>query len=362
MVAVLSRKTARVRSAGTPLFPLAVLSLLLALGGLVRVSAMPVEARTQETWYAYMHEIDYDFAARVVPGLIYESDLVRGQDLIRQRVPVEPPAYRRVLVPRLLERLTLSFPYTFTADRPGEITAVYRVDAVLSAPGYWQKSMPLVAPTTVRSTGTTLEIPGFGAEVPVKQILADMERLQTEQRLTYDQLELRVRPVVSVSVAGQKEPVETELSPELMLYFRSREVALEVEEPRIIRGEQTFSTTTVVPMTVQVLGRPVRVATLRLLSTALLVAFAVLLAVLGILRWLKRRALAADDLRHLGGALLTAGAVEYPPGVVIVEVQSVHQLISLHLQTHRPVVQVGEECYIIDGTVCYRLRLRQAAM
>ena len=361
-MAVLSRKAVRARTAGTSSFLLAALSLVLALGGMVRVSALPVEARTQETWYAYRQALAYDFSARVTSGLIYPSELVHGRDLIRQRVPVEPPAYRRVLVPRLLEDLTLSFPYTFFADRPGEITAVYRVDAVLSAPGYWQKSMPLLAPTTVSTTGTTLEIPAFGVEVPVGQILADMERLQTEQKLTYDQLELRVRPVVTVSVAGQKEPVEAELSPELMLYFRSREAALEVEEPRTIRDEQTFSTTTVVPLTVQVLGRPVRVSTLRLLSTALLVAFAVLVAILGALRWLKRRALAADDLRQLGGALIMADAVEYPPGVVIIEVQSVHQLISLHLQTHRPVVQVGEACYIIDGTVCYRLVCQQAAM
>lgn len=348
----------RGQKSGPSLFPLALITLVLALGGLVRVGALPVEARIQETWYAYTQEMAYDFSARVAAGLIYPTDQVRGEDLIRQRLPVEPPAYRRVLVPQLVQGLMLHFPYTFKADRPGAITATVRVDAVLSAPGYWQKSLQLLAPREVSVTGDQLDLSDLAVEVPLRQILADMEKLEQEQKLNYDQLELRVRPIVRVSVAGLKEPLKAQTQPEFVLFFRDREMALEVEEPRVIRDEQNFTVTTVTPMTVQVFGMPVKVATLRLVSTAALGGFAVTVVLLGLLRWLRRRSLAADDLRELGGNLVTASHMEYPPDAVIVDVQTVHQLITLHMQTHRPVVRVGDECYLIDGTVCYRLRLQ----
>lgn len=351
-----SRRKGRGRN-GLPLFPLAVLALFLALGGIVRAAALPVEARTQETWYAYTQEMAYDFTARVTSGLIYPSDQVRGEDLIRQRLPVEPPAYRRVLVPRLVQGLTLSFPYTFKADRSGEITATYRVDAVLSAPGYWQKNLQLLAPSAVTANGDQLDLQGLTVEVPLRQIIADMEKLQADQKLNYDQLELRVRPVVQISVAGQKEPLKAQLQPEFVLFLRDREAALEVEEPRVVREEKSFTVTTVTPMTVQVLGRTVKVSTLRMTSTVALGGFALTIVLLGLIRWLRRRSMSTDDLRQLGGTLITASHMEYPPDAVIVDVQSVHQLITLHMQTHRPVVRVGDECFLIDGTVCYRLRL-----
>ncbi|HYG60184.1 MAG TPA: hypothetical protein VD902_19120, partial [Symbiobacteriaceae bacterium] len=277
------------------------------------------------------------------------------------RIPVDPPAYRRVLVPRLVQELTLLLPYTFKADRPGEIRAAYRVDGVLAAPGYWQKPMQLVAPVEVTVHGDALNLWNLSVEVPVRQIVADMDKLQHDLKLDYDQLELRVKPIIEVTVDGQKQPVSASLQPEFMVFFRDREIAMEVDEPRKVADQQSFTVTTVVPMTVQVLGRPVKVSTLRLVSTAALAGFALLVALVGLLRWLRRRTMAGDDLRQLGGALIVADHMEYPPEVVIVDVQTVHQLITLHMQTHRPVVRVGDYCYLIDGNVCYRLGLETLA-
>lgn len=247
------------RGSGPTPFPLALATLVLAMGAIVRVSALPVEARTQETWYACSQQMSYDFTARVVPGLIY----------------------------------------------PTGITASYRVDAVLSAPGYWQKSLVLLAPQEMTVMGDEVDLSTLAVEVPLRQILTDMEKLSQEQKLNYGQLELRVRPTVRVTTGGQREPVKAQLQPEFLLFFRDREMALEVEEPRTVRDEQSFTVTTVAPMTVQIFGRPVKVSTLRVVSTAALGGFALTIVLLGLLRWLWRRSMTSDDLRHLGATLIT---------------------------------------------------------
>lgn len=57
-------KAPRRRSAW-PWLALSAIGFLLSLGVVVQVQAVPAEARTSETWYAYKQELSYDFTARV---------------------------------------------------------------------------------------------------------------------------------------------------------------------------------------------------------------------------------------------------------------------------------------------------------
>lgn len=349
------RRTGQV---GWSLLTWSALIFALALGAVVQVSALPVEARTQETWYAYSHQIDFDYTAQVEPGLVYPTHLVKAGDLIRQRLPIDPPAYRRVLVPKLVQSLTFNLPYAFRADRPGEIHLTYRIDGELSAPGFWQRPFPLLPEQTLELSGTEVNLSDLQLDIPVRQIVADMEQLNDAQRLNYERLELKVRPVFLVRVAGQREPVEAMLQPEFVVAFRDREHALEVDEPRVVQDAQTRSITKVVPRTMALLGREVKVATVRLFSVITVVLLSVMVLGLGLIRFLRHRNQAVDDLRQLGGALIDSEQVEYPGEMVVVKVRSVRQMLTLHLQTHRPVIRTGSVCHLIDGNVCYRLVLK----
>lgn len=344
---------------GWSLLPMSLLVFVLAMGAVVRVNALPVEARTQETWYAYSHQLAFDYSAVVQQGLVYPTAVMRAEDLIRQRLPVDPPAYRRVLVPKLVEGLTFALLYTFRADRPGDMEVTYRVDGVLSAPGFWQRPYPLMPERTMRVSGTEFSLSGLSLEIPVRQIVADMVLLNETQRLNYERLELKVRPVIQVTVAGQREPVEAVLQPEFVVAFRDRDSALEIDEPRVVQDAQSRSVTHVVPLTVDLFGRQVKVATVRLVSVAALVVLSVVVLGLGLVRFLRRRGQAVDDLRQLGGALIDSEQVEYPGDMVVVEVRTVRQMLTLHLQTHRPVIRTGNVCHLIDGNMCYRLVLKE---
>lgn len=335
------------------LAPLA--ALLLALGGLVRAYAMPAEARSQERWYAYSHQIAYDFTAHVTAGEIYPADQMRAPDLLRTRPPVDPPLYRRVLLSRLTESVTLSFPYTFEADRPGEIRATYWAEGTLTVPGLWQRPYALAPPRQLTVAGWSLSLGDFAVVIPVQEIIRDLERLTAEMRLNHDQAEVRVRPVIRVEVGGLQAPVAAEMTTDLVLAIRGVNHTLEVDEPRLVRESKSLEETRVTPATVTLLGRAHRVAAVRSWALGAISLCSLILAGILVYRRLRQPPDPDDLLDRLGSSLIRARSFEPPPGVALVDLAGVKQLLTLHLQTERPVVRTPAACFLVDGSTCYRL-------
>lgn len=326
-----------------------------ALGATVHVSALPAEARTRETWYSYKQEFKYDFDARVQPGPIYTNSLVSSADLYRLRLPIDPPAYRRVLLGKLTDTVRFKLPFTFVADRPADMQVVYWVEGVLSAPGYWQKPYPLLAKQTLQLNTAEVDLRDLSVEIPVKKLIAETKDLQKAVNMMFDPLELRIKPVFQVQVNGLKEPVATEVGQEIVMIIRGSEAVLEIDDTRTATDSKTFATTVVVPNTVRLLGWEVAVATLRQFAIwALTVAAGVLgIGLLG--RYFKRQR-GASELKRLGSSLIVARSFTLPADAAVVDVGTAQQLVALHLQTDRPVVRVGEVYYLLDGSTCYRLK------
>ncbi len=343
------------------LLTLAAIAFLLALGMVIRVSALPVEARTSEVWYAYEHQLDYDFTAHVLPGQpVYPDPAMSSGDLHRRSLPVEPPVYRRVVLARLADRLVLHLPYRYIADRPADLTVTYRVDGRLVVPNLWERPYPLLPEQRLQvANAAEVSLEDLRVEIPIRTLLEELAVLSDTLRVSHDQAEIRVRPVIRVEVAGVREPVTAELTPDIRVYVRGLTTAVELDEPRRFDGKQSFSVTRIEPVTVNLLGRPVRVATLRWIALLLLGVCTVVLAVVLLRRWLRRRSARAVDLRQLGPALITAAGVTLPEGATIVEVESPQQLLALHLQTERPVIRVGETYYLLDGLICYCLMMAE---
>lgn len=339
------------------LLSLAVVAFALSLGGLIRATAMPVEARTQEVWYGYTQELKYDFTARVEPGAIYSAQHLSSQELLRVRLPVEPPAFRRVLVTQLTESITLALPYSFAADRPGDIKVTYRVDGTLTVPGLWQRPLSLLPAQEMIVSGTEVRLDDLAVYIPVGDIVQELRTLTTEMKVSHEQAELRVRPVFQVEVAGQREPVTTGFAPDIVVNIRGSNHSIEVDEPQVHREEKSLSVTSVVPITVNILGLEVRVAIIRQVALTALALFATGLGLTLFFRWLRRQGMVANDLKRLGTSLITAKGFELPTDATIIDVKSASQLITLHLQTDRPVIRVGPTCYLLDGVTCYRLSL-----
>lgn len=336
---------------------LAVIAFALSLGGLVRVSAMPAEARIQETWFAYSHELRLDYSARVRKGSVYASDTIGPDALLRTKAPGEPPVYRRVLVSQLTDRISISMPYVFKTDRPAEIKASYRVDGTMTVPGLWQKPYPMLSQKEITVTGTELSITDMTVEIPVKQLVGDIQKWIDEMRLSHDQLEIKLRPVVQVTVNGQREPINAGFAPEFTVLLRNP-ATVEVDEPKALTDSKSFVTTTVTSRTLSFFGRQFSLVLIRQVALIGLSLIAAALVVMMALQWLQRRAAGSGGLKRLGSSLVNASHFTVPPDAALVDVPDAQQLISLHLRTDRPVIQTREACYLVDGNTCYRLLLR----
>ena len=139
-----------------------------------------------------------------------------------------------------------------------------------------------------------------------------------------------------------------------MVLVRSGGIGVEVDEPRTVTDSQQFETNERVPLSVNLWGWTVPVALLRQVAYGALGLFALLVGAGLAARWLQRRRSAAPDLAKLGSGLIRASDFTPPAGVALVDVPHAEQLIHIHLQTERPVVQVGRSYYLLDGTTCYR--------
>lgn len=333
------------------------LAVLLAFGTLMRVYALPAEARLSETWYAYQQQMKYDFAANVQTGNIYPNRVMPSQDLLQVKLPVEPPIYRRALVSKLTDTITLQFPYTFHADRTGTIHVKYWADGVLTVPSLWQRPLPPLPAQEIAVVGDQVTLDKFSVEIPVKQIVTELDKLTQDMKVVQDQAEIRVRPHVSITVDGQKQPVAADLNPEVVVAIRSTGTAVEVDEPKVFSGEQQFTETKLLPATVDVFGYKIGLAAARQIAVVALSAFALILAVLLIVQWWRAGKKGEEDLVKLGPALLVVRGLDIPEDATMVDVATPQQLVQLHLQTDRPVIQVGASYYLLDGNTCYRLDL-----
>lgn len=337
---------------------LAALAFILSLGGLVRVSALPAEARIQETWFAYSQDMRITYTAQVKPGSVYPGPTVAPEELLRVRAPGEPPTYRRVLVAQLTDTIRFSVPYSFRADRPSQITATYRIDGTLTAPNLWQRPYPLLPPRDVTVNGTELVIRDMEFHVPVGQLTADLQRLAEELRLSHDQLELRVRPVVELTVDGLREPVTAGYAPEFTVLIRNP-ASVEVDDPKVLNESKSLTSTRVSVRTMKIFGREVLLSTIRTASLIGLTIVALALSAMLVLQWMQRRARSVNDLRRLGNSLIPARHFTVPPDAAMVDLSDAQQLLALHLRTDRPVVQSGNAYYLVDGNTCYRFQARQ---
>lgn len=329
------------------------LAAVLGLGAAVPAYALPVEARTSEPWYAYQSSVGFDFLAHVQEGKFYRQPVLRPDQLLRARLPVEPPAYRRMLIGRFTDGLEIRIPYRFQADRPAPLRARLRVDGAIVLPGLWQNPYPLSPEKQLSVFGT--ELAGVATfAIPIGSLLAEMETTRRDLGLVMEPLEIHVQPVFEVEVAGLREPVQVRQDPDFLITLRAG--AVEVEDPREVRTEKSFAETRVVPVTIPLFGREVRVAVLRQIATGALGACLVLGVILVALRRL-RPADPRTTLQKLGPGLIVARAFELPADAAVAEVWTPRELVRLHVQTERPVIQVGSTYYLLDGTTCYRLSL-----
>lgn len=322
---------------------------VLSLGTVLRAYAMPVEARTTEPWYGYQSVIGYNFTASVVKGRYYNDAVVKPDQLLKNKVPVDPPLYRRVLISQLTESVNVQIPYYFRGDRPATLNAKFRIDGQMVIPGFWQSPYPFVQQKEFSVNG--IEITGTETFViPVKQLLSDMEMTRKDLGVSIEPLEIYIRPYLTVEVAGLQQPIQVENKTEYRIDVRTP--TLDLDDPRESKVEKILSETKIVPITLNILGLDIRVAVLRQISLTALFLF----LALGILMLLLRRKKPDSRglLQRLGTNLLTVRAFELPGDAAIAEVRSAKELIQLQGQTERPVIRVGSTYYLLDGTTCYR--------
>jgi hypothetical protein len=342
-----------------PTLIVAMATFLITLSLVIRANALPAEAHITESWYAYKHEIAYDFNANVLRGSIYASDSIRSEDLLQMRLPTEPPSYRRLLVAKLTDSLTLALPYRFQADRDADITVTYWIDGTFAVPNLWQRPYPFIPKTVVTVHGKEVNLDQLKVEIPIKQLIAELEKLTVETKINQEQAEIRVRPVFQVTVNGLREPIATALAPEIAINMRGTNLAVEVDDSRTVHDEKNYSVSRIIPATVSFLGHSVEVNLLRQIGATLAVILAALTVIVVAVQWGRKKREGGEEIKLLGSSLITADSLEMPYNSAIVEVKSMKELLQLHLLTERPVIQVGQTYYLVDATTCYRVILHE---
>lgn len=327
--------------------------LAISLPWAVRVQAMPADAHITETWYSYKQDLTYNFQAEVGTGTIYKSSPVQARDLLQVRLPTDPPTYSRVLVAKLTDRITLTLPYHFVAEQDADVQVTYSIDGTLTVPNLWQRPYPFVPKTVVNLHGKEVQLYGLKVEIPIKDLMAELEKVTQETKINQEQAEIRVRPVFQVTVGGLREPVAASLAPEILISLRGANYAIEVDEPRTFHDEKSFSEHKILPATISLFGYPVQVNLLREVGTTLAVIFGAVTAAVLAIAWARQRVRAGYDIKKLGPYLVSAAHFEISATAAIVELQSLKELLQLQVQMERPVVQVGRTYYLADLSTCY---------
>lgn len=330
----------------------ALLAVAVSLASVVSTHAMPVEARSTEPWYGYEAKLGFDYTVQVRPGKFYETPVVSPTQLIKVRGPMEPPVYRRVLLSRFTDSISVVVPYQFKADREAPLTARLRIDGMLVLPGIWQKPYPILAQKEFTVTGA--EISGQESfTIPVGALLADMEDTRVKYGIYAEPMEIQMKAVFEVEAAGLKEPVASSSVGEYTVSMRQN--TIEIDDAREIRSQKDFADTQIVPITVGLFGWRVKVAVIRQISLVALVVF--LLAAVGIVWFRRTKPDSRALLEKLGPNLISARSFELPGDTAIVDVRTVREFLQLQAQSERPVIVAKGTYYLQDGTTCYRFHL-----
>jgi hypothetical protein len=323
-----------------------------SLMAVLRVYALPTEARSTQAWYTYQSTVGFDYTAKVQPSSYYQEAEIPPNQLIRRRLPVEPAAYRRVLLSRYADSIQVKVPYQFQGDRPATLLAKVRVDGQLVLPGVYQKPMPWSAEKSFTVSGEVIT----GTEtftIPLRPIFQTLEDTRKTLEIAIEPIELKIQPTFEVQVLGLAEPLTVITKGEHQVDVRSATV--EVDDPKETRQAKTLSQTVVTPTTLDPFGLPFSVSTLRMISVGALLLFLLIALLLTITR--RRHADERGLLERLKANLVVARGFEVPPGVAIAEIPSARELLQVHAQTDRPVIQVNQMYYLLDGATCYRLDL-----
>jgi hypothetical protein len=346
------RTKQRIRFGALPLI-ISGLVLVLSLGSVLAAQAMPVEARITEAWYTYHSKVGFNFAAKVKTGSYYDTPVMQPQALIQVQEPVQPPVFHRVLISQLTDELDVTVPYEYKADRPASLHVSWRIDGMLVLPGYWQKPYPLLAQKDFTIEGT--EAAGVESfRLSVAPFLRDIEQNRTVGIMS-EPLELHIRPVLQIQADGLKQPVAVTNAPEYTIVFRQATVT--VDEPREATLADNLSETRMVPITLSLLGLDLPVGMVRQVS---LIALVSVLAIASILLWTRRQRPDYHQLlQRLGSNVIAATTFELRGEISMVQIREAREFLQLQVQADRPVIRVGDDYYLQDGTICYHLKVGQ---
>lgn len=334
--------------------------LLAALSGFMLARGQALTRPREHPVLRYEVAVGFDFEARVRTGEVYRRSRLGPDDLVRFRLPQEPPAHRHALVARYAEAIDLRVSYRYAADSPQRLSGRLRVRSRLVVPRLWQEDDALRIERAPLS-GTTSLAGEETLSLPVGEIMKHLQAVRDEAGINPDQAELRILTEFEVDAPGAP-PLHAALAPEYVVVFRGG--VLEIDEPRELKEEKVLSRHTS-PEGIVLLGTPVTARTWRTfwasagVSGLLIAAWAnkrtrTLPKVGGRGKRLQRR------LEKLGPGLVLAAAFEPREEHAVAELSSIEQLIRLHVLTDCPVIRVGNVCYLADGGVCYRLVLRGA--
>jgi hypothetical protein len=340
--------------------PIGIGSLVLAvvlLGLWLWAGFQPAVVRRQSVTLKYHEEIGLTYSAAVTPGAIYAKAALGPDDLPRWQTQSDPPIFRRALVTRPLERLTVEFPYTLTFDRPVTITGTTQAAAFLVGQHLWQRPLTLVAPQEVRGQGTSVS-GSLKIDLDVRALADQIVRGYEEAGLVPSAGELWIDPVLDWQATGAGDtPITGSLTgTRLVVYLLGDH--LEIEEKQPATKDQSLTTAQQQVNTLGFGAQRVPLATVRRYAGPA----AALLAMIGLLcLWLAHRfATAAVSPAEgvLGRLALTIDAAELKldPSWAVIQLTEPKDLLRLHTATGRPIVRVGTTYHLLDGTTCYSYR------
>jgi hypothetical protein len=332
---------------------LATLALLLAV---MRVWAMPQVVDQTTVWYDYQASVGFDWTAQVTPGHYYAEATIRPETLIQQKLPVEPPQFRRVLLAPLAQTVTVRMPYSFKADRQADLSLSLQVETVLQIPGYWQQTKKVVPLKTWQVIDQS--VAGEATfTLSLDELKAELERQRTDLGFVVEPLEVQIHPLWQIKAAGMREPVEVQNAPTYRLLYRSS--AIEIDEPKTDAIGHSLTFREPIAQHIALGSRLLSVRWAQGVSLILLGLFGALLAYL-LWRLLSRRKKALGDLlwlRRLQPFVIRVVDFQVPPEVALVWVDAPRELARLQVQTSQTIIQMGDHLYLKDGSTCYAYHL-----
>jgi hypothetical protein len=318
----------------------------------IRVYALPPVTEQTELWYSYQASLSLDWTAKVKPGHYYPQPNISPDALVQQRLPVEPPQFRRVLLAPLAESIIIRIPYRFQGDRPAPLQFSFGVEQALLMPGYWQQVRQIVPVKTWETQEASLSGEAT-VEVPLGQLQAELERARTDLGFVVEPLELEIRPRWEVRSTGLREPVVYTAAPVLRISYRGNSV--EVDEPKQQADQKALTYKRQISNQVSLWGAPLSVRTAQwTILTLFLITAGGLLFLLG--RRLTRNRTALTEqlwLKRLQPFLVHAETFKVHPDVTIVQVASLREMARLQQQSTQPLIQVGGHLYLKDGGTCF---------